>query len=282
MMKKRIQQSLQIIVGLVGIFLVYAFFFIWPYETTDDAFLEAHVVAVSADVAGHVEKVFVTDNQQVAVGDVLAQIDDHNFVTAEMQAKAEYQAAQAAAKKASSDRQRYQPLVARHEISEQMFEHAILIQEQTSAEAEAKKAVWQKAQRDLAQTKITAPFSGHVARKSVEVGTYLQVGQPLMAIVSQELWVVANFKETQITNMRPGQKATIEIDSQDGQKFAAHVDSLQKGSGSHFSLFPPENATGNFVKVVQRVPVKIVFDEALPELNSFGPGFSVVAQVKTE
>jgi membrane fusion protein (multidrug efflux system) len=101
-----------------------------------------------------------------------------------------------------------------------------------------------------------------------------------MSIVPEEVWVVANFKESQLDQMRAGQPVTVEIDALGGRAFAAHVDSIQAGSGAQFSLLPPENATGNFVKVVQRVPVKIVFNEALPEGFVVGPGLSVTPSVQ--
>ena len=110
----------------------------------------------------------------------------------------------------------------------------------------------EQARLNLSYTKIRAPLSGHVTRKSVEVGAYVQTGQPLLALVEQHLWVVANFKETQLDRMKPGQPVNVTIDSYPGVQFAAHVDSIQRGSGAWFSLLPPENATGNFVKVVQR------------------------------
>jgi membrane fusion protein (multidrug efflux system) len=119
-----------------------------------------------------------------------------------------------------------------------------------------------------------------VTRKAVEPGDYLQVGQQIMSIVPEDVWVVANFKESQLKNMRPGQSVTVEIDALGGQAFAAHVDSVQAGSGAQFSLLPPENATGNFVKVIQRVPVKIVFNEALPADHVIGPGLSVTPSVQ--
>ncbi len=114
---------------------------------------------------------------------------------------------------------------------------------------------------NLSYTKIYAPISGHVTRKSVETGTHVQVGQPLLALVDPDVWVIANFKETQLAKMQPGQPVTVTVDTHPGVKLAAHVDSLQRGSGARFSLLPPENATGNYVKVVQRVPVKVVFDD---------------------
>jgi membrane fusion protein (multidrug efflux system) len=135
------------------------------------------------------------------------------------------------------------------------------------------------AQLDLSYTKLSAPCDGRVTRKSVEPGNYVDVGQALMSIVPAEVWVVANFKESQLKHMRPGQRAMVTIDALD-RSFTAHVDSVQAGTGARFSLLPPENATGNYVKVVQRVPVKIVFDEPLPAGHTIGPGLSVTPAVQ--
>ncbi len=135
------------------------------------------------------------------------------------------------------------------------------------------------ARLNLSYAKIFAPADGRVTRKSVEPGDYVETGQALLAIVPTEVWVVANFKESQLKKMQPGQPVRVEIDALGGRSFAAHVDSIQAGSGAQFSLLPPENATGNFVKVVQRVPVKIVFDEPLPANHTIGPGLSVTPEV---
>jgi membrane fusion protein (multidrug efflux system) len=137
----------------------------------------------------------------------------------------------------------------------------------------------QSAQLDLSYTKILAPSDGRVTRKAVEAGDYVQTGQTLLSIVPNEVWVVANFKESQIKHMKPNQPARVEIDAL-GKTLRAHVDSVQAGSGARFSLLPPENATGNYVKVVQRVPVKIVFDEPLPAGHTIGPGLSVTPDVR--
>ena len=138
----------------------------------------------------------------------------------------------------------------------------------------------QSAQLDLSYTKIFAPCDGRVTRKAVEPGNYVQIGQQLMSIVPPEIWVVANFKESQLKKMKPGQPVLVEIDALGGKMFRAHVDSVQAGSGAAFSLLPPENATGNYVKVVQRVPVKILFDEPLPADHTIGPGLSVTPDVR--
>jgi len=136
------------------------------------------------------------------------------------------------------------------------------------------------AQLNLSYAKIFAPGDGRVTRKQVEVGDYLQAGQQIMSLVPTDVWVVANFKESQLRKMKPGQPALVEIDALGGRKFRAHVDSVQAGSGAAFSLLPPENATGNFVKVIQRVPVKILFDEPLPADHTIGPGLSVTPSVQ--
>jgi len=136
------------------------------------------------------------------------------------------------------------------------------------------------AQLNLSYTKIFAPCDGWVTRKAVEVGDYLQTGQQIMSLVPKEVWVVANFKESQLKKMQTNQPVMVAIDALGGREFKAHVDSVQAGSGAEFSLLPPENATGNYVKVVQRVPVKIVFDESLPADHVIGPGLSVTPSVE--
>ena len=114
----------------------------------------------------------------------------------------------------------------------------------------------------------------------IEEGTYVQVGQTMMTIVPNDFWVIANFKETQLAKMRPGQPVEVKVDAYPRLVLRGHVDSIQAGTGARFSLLPPENATGNFVKVVQRVPVKIVIDEFPPGEYQLGPGMSVVPTVR--
>ncbi len=136
----------------------------------------------------------------------------------------------------------------------------------------------EQAEANLSRTVITAPIAGRVTHLAAAKGAYAAVGQALMMFVPREVWVTANFKETQLATMQPGQRVAIEIDAYPGRKFAGHVDSIQSGSGTAFSLLPAENATGNYVKIVQRVPVKIVFDK--PPDVLLGPGMSVVPTVK--
>ena len=133
---------------------------------------------------------------------------------------------------------------------------------------------------DLSYATIRAPVAGHVTRKNVQPGQYVQVGQTMLAVVPQDFWVTANFKETQLTRMRVGQPVQIDVDAFPAHPFHGRVDSIQAGTGAAFSLLPPENATGNFVKVVQRVPVKITFDYGDQDRALLGVGMSVVPSVR--
>ena len=144
-------------------------------------------------------------------------------------------------------------------------------------------AALEDAKLQLSYTMIKAPVSGRIGRKSVEAGQRVQVGQPLMAIVEDRPWVVANFKETQLEKMRIGQRVEVEIDTFPKHKFYGHVDSLAPGSGNEFALLPPDNATGNFTKIVQRIPVKIVLDQDSVRgyENLLSPGMSSVVTVAT-
>jgi membrane fusion protein (multidrug efflux system) len=229
--------------------------------------------------------------------------------------QAEVVSAEATETKAKADFERAQALIKDQTISSQEFDQAKASVDKAEAdlnsarqkaaedeskidEASAQKdAAWAEAgsvlaqskqagtevdsaQLNLSYTKIFAPADGLVTRKQVEVGDYLQTGQQIMSLVPAEVWVTANFKESQLEKMRKGQPVLVSVDALGGRVFRAHVDSIQDGSGAQFSMLPPENATGNFVKVVQRVPVKIIFDEPLPADHTIGPGLSVAPSVQ--
>jgi membrane fusion protein (multidrug efflux system) len=326
-------------------YLVTAF----THESTDDAFIEGHVVSIAPRISGQVSAVHVLDNQMVGSNELLVEIDPADYsttaaqkqssadaqeanyktmlaalnlmtvkvATAEAtadQSKADADAAQATDARAQADFQRSQELRKQNTISQQEFDAAqAAISEadanlaaakqkavadasrineakatQTATEAsvamalalfrQAQTAV-QSAQLDLSYTRIFAPSDGRVTRKSVEPGDYVQTGQMLFSIVPNDVWVVANFKETQLKHMQTNQPVRVEIDAL-GRSLRGHVDSIQAGSGARFSLLPPENATGNYVKVVQRVPVKILFDDPLPAGHVIGPGLSVAPSVR--
>jgi membrane fusion protein (multidrug efflux system) len=143
-------------------------------------------------------------------------------------------------------------------------------------------AALHQAELNLSYTKVIAPITGKVTRRTIDQGAYVQTGQSLLALVPSQVWVVANFKETQLTHMRPGQPVRIHVDAYPQHEYQGKVDSLQAGTGSRFSLLPPENAVGNFVKVVQRIPVKILFDETLDPKLDFAPGMSVEPKVRVK
>jgi len=143
-----------------------------------------------------------------------------------------------------------------------------------------KKADLDQARLNLQYTKILSPVNGIVSGRTVEIGHNVQPGQELLKIIPlDDLWVTANFKETQLRNMAPGQKVTIYVDATD-KDYKGHVDSISGASGSRFSLLPPENATGNYVKVVQRIPVKIVFEPGETKEHKLRPGMSVEPKVQ--
>ena len=167
---------------------------------------------------------------------------------------------------------------------------------QDQAAIQGKQAAAQRAKVDLARervrqaelnlsyTKIVAPVTGHVTKKQIEAGRMVAAGQALMTVVPLdpgELWVTANYKETQLRDVRPGQKVTLVVDTYSGRELTGHVDSIMAGTGSVFSLFPTENASGNYVKVVQRIPVKIVFDKTSGAMPPLRLGMSVVPVIHT-
>ena len=324
-------------------------FDVLTHESTDDAFIAAHVVSIAPRISGQVAAVHVLDNEMVRSNELLVEIDPSSYsitvaqkeasagaqsanykaylagyelmrikvTTAEAtarQTKADADAAGATASRAQADFQRMEELRKQNTISQQEFDAAQAANQSAQADLNAARqkvaadvskvdeakatlaateaaitmalAQWQEAQTniasaqlDLSYTKIFAPCDGRVTRKAVEPGNYVQVGQQLMSIVPADIWVVANFKESQLKKMKPGQPALVKIDAL-GKSLRAHVDSIQAGSGAAFSLLPPENATGKYVKVVQRVPVKILFDEPLPANHVIGPGMSVTPDVR--
>jgi membrane fusion protein (multidrug efflux system) len=390
------------IMGGLAIGLVVAAFFVWrhlsPRESTDDAQVSGHVSPVAARVAGTVATVVVNDNQPVKAGEVLVEIDPHDYQLALARAEADLAAAEAAAsaarttvpvmsatttsqldvartgatnaeaalraaehevdasrakltvaraklteatavaKNASQDLERLRPLVAKDEVSKQQYDTAVSADESARAAVESAQAGIGEAQANLevSQAKrlqsegmvteakseataastapeqvamteakakaadaqvlqaraavdvaklnldratVRAPTGGIVSRKSVEVGQIVQAGQPLMALTALEsVWVTANFKETQLDSMRVGQRADVSVDAY-GRHYAGHVDSIAAATGATFSLLPPDNASGNFVKVVQRVPVKIVIDSGQDAVAVLRPGMSVNATV---
>ena len=305
------------------------------HESTDDAFIDCHVVHVAPRVAGRVQRVLVTDNQPVQAGDLLVEIDPADFrasldeaiasrdeargrlsqaraqllvaEASEAEASADILAARADAGNAATDLARYRATTsgavskqsvdtasttaarsAAQLVVKQKARNAAAAQvglaraqiEEAEADVAASDATVEQANLQLSYTRIYAAEAGRVTQKSVTSGDYLQVGQQIFALVPSHVWVTANFKETQLRRMRPGQSVVIHVDAYD-RDFRGRIDSVQAGSGSFFSLIPPQNATGNYVKVVQRVPVKIVFEEETAHVL-LGPGMSVEPTVRVQ
>ena len=160
-------------------------------------------------------------------------------------------------------------------------------QQETNVEArqqqvEQAKAQLSTADLNLSYTQVRAPYDGFITKRNVQLGTLVQAGSSLFSLVSPDIWVTANFKESQLERMNPGDKVKISVDAWPDMKLEGHVDSIQMGSGSRFSTFPSENATGNYVKIVQRVPVKIVIDKGLDPNHPLPLGLSVEPEVTVE
>jgi membrane fusion protein, multidrug efflux system len=253
-----------VVIGLIGSG-IYSFF---TTESTDDAFVADHVHAISARVAGTVIEVHVNDNQLVKKGDVLVRLDPTDF---DVQIKI----AEANAEKARNIAARW------HGNEVHPFE---IIQRNTDVAAKLDAdANLEKARLQLKYATIYAPTDGKIGNRSVETGQQVVQVQPLMSLVEQTPWVVANFKESQVARIHLGQKVKLTVDAIGGRTFTGTVDSLAPGSGATFALLPPDNATGNFTKIVQRIPVKIIFDAA--SIKGFedriAPGMSTVVTIDT-
>jgi membrane fusion protein (multidrug efflux system) len=229
-------------IGL-GAYLVYTS----GYESTDDAYTTGHVHSISTRVVGTVIEVAVDDNERVKKGQVLVRLDPQDFQVAVDKASADYD-------RTLADYQRAVKLKPNGAISQQEYD-------QMKASLDVAQAALNDAKDQLSYCTIVAPADGVVGNKTVETGNRLAQGTDLMSVV-QEVWIVANYKETQVGKMVPGQEVTIKVDEIPGHTFSGRIDSFSPGSGSTFALLPPENATGNFTKIVQRLPVKIVFDPA--------------------
>ena len=313
--KRYIFTFITIIAIILGAYYIYH---ILGYQSTDDAYVETTTVSVSPKVAGQIEKVLIVDNQPVKAGDVVAVIDQADYKVKLNQAKAAYErailnqnnahanlnAANSEIELAQKDVERYENLYKAGAVSKQTLDKARTNLDAVKARYTlAEQSIFSpnpadnvkvadadlnllKAQLDAAQlaydyTYVKAPIDGTVSNKRVETGMLVQPGTPLFVIVPNEVWVVANFKETQLEKMKKDQPVDIKIDTYPHKVFKGKVESIQRSSGAKSSLFPPENAVGSFVKIVQRIPVKIVFTEKInPEEYAIIPGMSVVPKVK--
>ena len=313
---KMFKKPVIIAIAIVGLaLLAYFIVDVLTYQSTDDAYVETTTVSVAPKVSGQIVEVLIKDNQRVNEGDLVARIDDTDYkikvdqMTAQYErallnqqnAKANLNAANTNIEVAKKDLERYKNLYEAGAVSKQTLDAAQAKYDSSKAQqVTAEQSIFSdndskvadadlkvlKAQKDQAEvnlsyTNIYAPQSGTVASRRVEKGMYVQVGTPLFTIVPDDIWVVANYKENQLRHMKPGQPVDIKVDTYPNKIFKGKVDSIQRSSGAKASLFPPENAVGSFVKIVQRVPVKIIFTEEIdPEQYNVVPGMSVVPKVK--
>lgn len=333
-----------ILLAVIGAALAGAWWY-YRYETygqymqsTDNAYVAANSVVVSSKVAGYVDTVLVAENDRVAKGDALVQLDlrDYRAQSAQAraqiaatlagadtirsqvteqdaairQARAQFAAAQAALDLANEQVNRYRPLAAsgaepREKLDQFVLQaqqaraelsaaqaavaaatgrRATLFEQirQTQAQADAARAQLEAADLNVSSTLLKASIAGRVGDLSVRVGQLAQPGQRLMSIVPvEQIYVTANFKETQLGLIRPGQPARLEVDALPDTMIEGQVESIAPGTGAEFSILPPENATGNFTKIVQRIPVRIAI-KARPDIKRLlVPGMSVVVTIDT-
>jgi membrane fusion protein (multidrug efflux system) len=304
-----------ILVGLL-IFGVRKWWFGRSHVSTDNAQVDGHIVPVLPKVGGYVVEVRVDENQSVKAGDTLVVLDDRDFRARLAQTEADLAAllatvssrtrvgqaeaavaqAQANASKARADLARVEPLAAQNIVSQQQLDaaraaaaaaEAQLAQAQAmlvgaDARVAAARASRDQAALQLSYTRIITPSAGVVSKKAVELGQLVQPGQPLMTVVPlADVWVTANLKETETADVTPGDSADITVDAYKGMHVRGHVESLSPATGAKFSLLPPDNATGNFTKVVQRIPVRIHLDSPMDPEHPLRPGMSVVATIQT-
>lgn len=305
------------------------------YVTTDDAYVQADIVSVTARAAAYVSRLHIDDNSAFKAGDLLVELDPRDFQLALDIAEADLASAQAAKANIEAQILEQTDVIAAAKAAvdgdqaafdfaqQQLLRYAQLMRngagtiqrsQQAQSDSAASRATLQRdtaaltAARDqsnvlnsqivqaeatikrqtaaaslamlnLSYTRIFAPTDGTVANRTVQAGNYVQPGQTLVAAVPANVFVVANIKESELSGLREGQTVEISVDSLPGTTLRGHIDGLQRGTGSTFALLPPENATGNFVKVVQRVPVKITLDGSQADLKPLTPGMSVEARV---
>lgn len=271
-------------------------------ERTENAYVRGLTVNVAPQVSGYVIAVEVRDYEYVKKGQVLARIDDRNYVVRVAAARANLSAqlaaltnARAQLQRARADMARVDDLVSDGSVSirerdqtlaalrmaEAQVRNANGGQGSLEAQVDAARAQIELANLDVEHTVIAAVADGQVGEIGVRVGQYVTNGTLLMQLVPAERWVIANFKEAQIAHMAAGQRAWFRVDALDGARFAGRVERLAPAAGSEFAIFKPDNATGNFVKVPQRIGVRIAIDRGQPLATRLGPGMSVEAAVDT-
>jgi membrane fusion protein (multidrug efflux system) len=247
--------------AIAGVIVAYFLYDYIMYISTDNAQIEAHSVMLAPRVSGYVADVKVAEGQKVKKDDVLIEIDDRDYQNTLRQVKGEFTSIEARMNEAEKNFKRISSLYSGGAVSHQQYDTASASYADVKAKFETASAQLAQAELNLTNTKIKAPSDGFIAKRSVEKGQLASPGVPLLGFVdSEERWVTANFKETEIEGIKPGASVFIDVDAISSKKFKGRVVNISSATGATFTLLPPDNATGNFTKVVQRVPVKIKFE----------------------
>ena len=305
--KRRVAVALIVVLAVAAVIAVLTAWRLPPFaddiEETDNAYVRGLTMNVAPQVSGYVTAVEVRDYEQVSAGRVLARIDDRIYKARVAAARANLNAqlaafanARAQLQRARADMARVDDLVRDGSVSIRERDQTLAALRQAQAQVrqanggpgsfeaqvEAARAQLELAEIDLAHTEIKAAADGQVSEIGVRVGQYVTNGTLLMALVPADRWVIANFRETQIAHMAPGQSATFTVDALNGARFTGSVERLAPAAGSEFSVLKADNATGNFVKVPQRIGVRIAIDPGQSSAERLAPGMSVVVAVNTE
>lgn len=228
------------------------------YLSTDDAYVNANIVQIAPRVTGRIVKTYFNDNQYVKKDQILFDIDPEPFQLEINAVLAQLNLSNAELDKATLAKDRVAALVSKNFSSQQEGDNALAAFKTAAARVDQAKASLEQARLNMAYTKVSAPTSGWVTNSNLNIGDLVQSNQPLFALVSDEVfWVDANFKETQVAAIEPNQYARIVTDLYPDHPYDGVVESISAGTGSVFSLLPPQNATGNWVKVTQRIPVRV-------------------------
>ena len=253
--KKRALAAGGIVAAIFAAWFTYESFF---FVSTDNAQIQANTVILTSRVSGYVQKVNVQEGQKVKAGDVLVEIEAKDYKSRTSQSENEFASMAARVRDAELNHKRIEELYKAGAVSLQQRDSAAANYQELLRKQQALQAQVELSQSGLSDTQVRAPTDGIIARKSAEVGMLASPGTPLVGFVSSESrWVVANFKETDLGRLKVGQYVKVEVDAIPGRDFHGVVTSFQPATGAVFSLLPPDNATGNFTKVVQRVPARI-------------------------
>jgi len=277
------KKAFMIVAAVVAVGLMAGYFYN-RYRTThistDDAFVDGNIHTIAARVSGNVRTVAVVDNQRVKKGDVLVELDPADYRSKAEAARATLELQKANLRLADSELKRAKALYEQDVSSAERYDKAVSTAEISRAQVKLAEEQLRQAELNLGYTRIISPSDGFITKKSVQTGNQVKDAQPLMAVVElNNVYVVANYKETEMENIRPGMDVRITVDAYPGVTFKGQVDSIMAGTGVSFSLFPAENATGNYVKVVQRIPVKIVLAPGEDKDHILRVGMSVIPTV---